>query len=360
MLNMRICYNFTPGKQLISAWRQSLRIILNKLFHKFLCGIALAGIIFSMGFGSIGSMSVHARQAADPPYQLYLPLIARAPDVRSLTVAKIGTGGGTVTSDPAGIDCGSTCSHPFTFNSLVTLTATPAYPSIFVGWTGGGCSGFGTCQVTMNADLQVSAAFFRPNAPCYGINNCDFENGPDGKWTEYSLNAFDIIYDCSANFCGGGTTPIPPHSGTYLAWLGGFDYTGKEPYDYDISYIEQQISIYSYAPHLVYWQWIESEDFCGYDYDYTEVLINAAQVDKYDLCAAVNTGEWVPHHIDLTGYAGKSVTLKIRVTTDDSNVSNLYIDDVSLQATPEPPGSVRLVPPKQEPTDVRGKNRAEP
>jgi hypothetical protein len=42
-----------------------------------------------------------------------------------LTVIKRGTGGGTVTSSPAGIDCGATCSGNFASGSLVTLTATP-------------------------------------------------------------------------------------------------------------------------------------------------------------------------------------------------------------------------------------------
>ena len=40
-----------------------------------------------------------------------------------LTVDKDGTGTGTVTSNPAGIDCGATCTAPFASGSVVTLTA---------------------------------------------------------------------------------------------------------------------------------------------------------------------------------------------------------------------------------------------
>ena len=43
---------------------------------------------------------------------------------RQLTVNKDGTGSGTVTSNPAGIDCGSTCSQGFDHGTVVTLTAT--------------------------------------------------------------------------------------------------------------------------------------------------------------------------------------------------------------------------------------------
>ena len=42
----------------------------------------------------------------------------------TLTVAKAGTGAGTVTSAPAGIDCGADCSEDYDENTVVTLTAT--------------------------------------------------------------------------------------------------------------------------------------------------------------------------------------------------------------------------------------------
>jgi len=77
----------------------------------------------------------------------------------TLTLAKTGTGSGTVTSSPAGINCGSTCSYAFTNNTVVTLTASAATGSTFTGWSGSGCSGTGTCVVTINASKSVSAAF---------------------------------------------------------------------------------------------------------------------------------------------------------------------------------------------------------
>src|SRR5262245_46419032 len=53
-----------------------------------------------------------------------------------LTVNHAGTGSGTVTSSPAGIQCGSTCSAPFRSGATVTLTASPAAGSVFAGWSG--------------------------------------------------------------------------------------------------------------------------------------------------------------------------------------------------------------------------------
>ena len=76
-----------------------------------------------------------------------------------LTVTKAGTGTGTVTSNPAGIDCGVTCTVLFNSGTVVTLTATPASGSVFAGWSGD-CTGSGaTCQVTMNQDRNVTASF---------------------------------------------------------------------------------------------------------------------------------------------------------------------------------------------------------
>ena len=77
----------------------------------------------------------------------------------TLTVSKGGTGSGTVTSSPSGVDCGSTCSKSFSSGTSVTLTATPGGGSVFAGWSGGGCSGTGTCTVTMNATTTVTATF---------------------------------------------------------------------------------------------------------------------------------------------------------------------------------------------------------
>jgi Divergent InlB B-repeat domain len=75
----------------------------------------------------------------------------------SLTVTKLGSGSGTVTSSPSGIDCGATCVAAFSNGTTVTLTATPAAGSTFTGWSD--CSGTGTCTVTMDQDRAVTATF---------------------------------------------------------------------------------------------------------------------------------------------------------------------------------------------------------
>jgi hypothetical protein len=77
----------------------------------------------------------------------------------TLAVVKTGSGSGTVTSVPAGIDCGATCAADFPANSTVTVTGTPAVGSVLRELTGGGCSGAEPCPVSLTAPTTVTATF---------------------------------------------------------------------------------------------------------------------------------------------------------------------------------------------------------
>lgn len=78
----------------------------------------------------------------------------------NLSLDVTGGANGVITSSPAGIDCGSTCSAPFPAESSVALTASPNTGHSFGGW-GTGCTSISgtTCNVTMSADVTISATF---------------------------------------------------------------------------------------------------------------------------------------------------------------------------------------------------------
>jgi serine protease len=146
--------------------------------------------------------------------------------------------------------------------------------------------------------------------------NPGFESGATG-WTQFSTHGWQLIIN--SGFPGS----ITPRSGSWLAWLGG-DYN-------DVSYVQQQVTIPAGTPYLAYWHWIASADYCGYDF--ARVRINGTNVHSYDLCESANTGGWVKKVVNLSAYANQTVTLQVRVETDGSLNSNLFLDDFAFQAT---------------------------
>lgn len=79
---------------------------------------------------------------------------ATATHTLTVTVA----GGGNVSG--GGINCLPTCTAPLPQGTTVVLTADPDDGYILTGWSGAGCTGTGTCKVTMGtADVAVTATF---------------------------------------------------------------------------------------------------------------------------------------------------------------------------------------------------------
>ena len=95
-----------------------------------------------------------------PPIKIKATFIPEPPKF-PLNVTKNGSGNGTVTSSPAGINCGVDCSEEFKENSVVTLTGTPATGSEPVVWEScpGTVNGENECEVTMDAAKEAVASF---------------------------------------------------------------------------------------------------------------------------------------------------------------------------------------------------------
>lgn len=79
----------------------------------------------------------------------------------TLTLTKTGAGTGQVSFAPDSLICDVQCQSDvevFPDGVVVTLVATPAAGSTFLGW-GGECDGLGDCVVALTADTAVSASF---------------------------------------------------------------------------------------------------------------------------------------------------------------------------------------------------------
>ncbi len=105
-----------------------------------------------------------------------------------VSITKLGDGAGSVTSQPAGIECGATCSGSFELGKPITLTATPQSGSTASGWSIG-CTGTGpTCTFTPTLDEPVQVAInfavqapIQPPALCNAQSFCWENPRPQGN-----------------------------------------------------------------------------------------------------------------------------------------------------------------------------------
>ncbi|HUH05170.1 MAG TPA: hypothetical protein VML75_24395 [Kofleriaceae bacterium] len=68
------------------------------------------------------------------------------------------TPGGTISSEPPGISCGTVCSARFVRGAVVTLVARP-YPGVELAAWGGPCRGRSICTVAVRGETRVQARF---------------------------------------------------------------------------------------------------------------------------------------------------------------------------------------------------------
>ncbi|MBD9408316.1 pre-peptidase C-terminal domain-containing protein [Acidovorax sp. ACV02] len=152
--------------------------------------------------------------------QTYLPLDASSTYDVYVTKAGAGASTGTVTSAPAGINCGTDCTEAFAVGTSVTLSATAGAGYVFAGWSGAGCSGTGTCTVTVDSYKSITATF---NTPPVGVLSIAKIGTGAGTVTR-SGGALNCGSTCTESFTPGATvtlTATPAAGSTFAGWSGG-------------------------------------------------------------------------------------------------------------------------------------------
>jgi len=140
-----------------------------------------------------------------------------------------GTGSGKVTSTPDGIECEPECSQGYVTGTQVTLTASPYSGSVFAEWSGDGCSGTGTCTVTMNDNTTVTAEFNLTateisNLVTPYVNESDMSDIRDGFSTIEINNYWDFVHDGFDIYPKENLKPFQAVCDGRVHWM----YTGSE------------------------------------------------------------------------------------------------------------------------------------
>jgi len=159
--------------------------------------------------------------------------------------------------------------------------------------------------------------------PPAGLVNGNFESGSAG-WEQYSEQDYPLILPADK-------LPAPPRSGSWAAWLGGAPN--------ELATLAQVFSVPAGTQTLVYHRWIASADACSAEYDIAGVIMTTDAevtedevIDAFPLCYSTSTNGWARRDLDISSYAGKEVLLIFLVSTDGTLNSNLFLDDVSLDA----------------------------
>ncbi len=157
------------------------------------------------------------------------------------------------------------------------------------------------------------------------ISNGNFDSGPGLAWSQNS--GFDSITSDL------GVSGVSPHSGTYVAWFGGYNDAIDELYQ-DIVIPDQTISL-----SLSFYMQFATTDPRGVR-DHLYIKIDNTPIFTIDNSWATDDtwGTWQTYFVDLTYYSGAgTVRLSIFATNDGLYPTSFWLDTMQMQAVVSDP-----------------------
>lgn len=214
----------------------------------------------------------------------------------TITSGSAGTGNGTVTYSVAANTSGSTRTGTLSIGGQ-TLTVTQS------GSSGGISTGL--------------------------LSDPGFEARP-AVWTEASSGGYAIINSSGST---SNKAPVTPHSGSYFAYLGGYD-AGSDT----LTSPGLTLPASSQSATLQFWYWISTNDDPSQAWDTLEIALHdAATGAKLATLATysnldANSGWAQSPAYDVSAYLGRTVEVRLTATTDTYYPTRFFIDDLQITA----------------------------
>ncbi|MFE4975586.1 protease pro-enzyme activation domain-containing protein [Kitasatospora sp. NPDC056651] len=142
------------------------------------------------------------------------------------------------------------------------------------------------------------------------VSNGGFESGTAAPWTASS----GVVTNSASQ---------PAHSGSWKAWLDGYGSAHTDT-------LSQTVSIPAgcASAKLTFWLHVDTAETGTTAYDKLTVQANSTTLATYSNANAA--AGYVQRTLDLTSFAGQTVTIKFTGTEDSSLQTSFVIDDVAL------------------------------
>jgi uncharacterized repeat protein (TIGR01451 family) len=143
--------------------------------------------ISPVGAGDAGSYDVVVASPCSASTATSNVAILTVGALLGVDITSLEGGSGTITVTPPSATCTNAAGSPqhcewtYAEGASVTLAASPAGDSAFLGWTGA-CSGTGACTVTMNSAQSVGASFLGPRVLTVSVMSD--EGGRGSVWVD--------------------------------------------------------------------------------------------------------------------------------------------------------------------------------
>ena len=185
----------------------------------------ISNLVEGRSYGAIVTAYDNAGNESGPSNEGQFTISSSTSATSLLTIRKSGSGSGTITSNPTGVNCGATCTATFPQGNPITVSAVANGNSVFTGWSGGGCSGTNSsCTVTLwNGGGKTVTATFESSQTATSVLTVRKSGSGNGTITS-NPTGINCGATCTATFPQGNpitVSAVANGNSVFTGWSGG-------------------------------------------------------------------------------------------------------------------------------------------